>query len=1185
MKLSEVVLDTAVLANDLGRVKQALVQCAAIINSKNIQGALHLAARNGYLEIVKVLCEHQANETLINSDGDTPFHTAYRFEQLEVGQYLLDRQLQERFSKITEEFKALLLAAQCAFMKARSKSELQVVLEHWMKIITKVEVHKKIKLDLVENDDSLLQIDENISKESGESNKKNTICNNNNNNNDNVNKKVELINIISYCLEQLSEVYLQMANLPLKEYGLTSEKFHLRVQELQFKRQEHYVKAAQYSAAAEAVWRQAISQEGKAESNFFYQQQQRIQIRFMREQVDIQDNLPNLPALQTPAYRLELKTLRENIRQELDNTQLDTKTLLKHLTQGFIKLTREMLQACIDILDKPPCKYAVLGLGSMSRGEMSPYSDLEFAILIEKESESNRNYFRRLTQLLELQVINLGETKLPILSCGTESPTISGFCFDGGGNTPLGKQEIFELIGTPEQLAKFQQPQYFESDIITNNALKTVCLIDGSELLLKAYETAVSAVLNQNINKGIFKKKKLLREEQALQLLCGDLSEFKPDLSKKKEQEGFLTIKRELYRFPCSVIHDLSLFYGVEAKGVWDRTEALYQGKWLSQEGRDQIIRIMNFILRLRLRVHLFYGMEQETIYHETLYQYNWEAERQKNPAEFIDKLYETALPELSKRPFWVSELGWQAIKRFIIDDKVLKELTDLYKVLLPLECIAQVFLDTQGKTALFFKESNFCEDTLLTKGLALRAIYQFEKAAECFEKALAINPNDISALNALGSIQEQLGKTEGRLERLEKALNLTAQKYGKSHPEVATILNNLGNAYHALGRIQEALDYREQAFAIWQKAYGEQHPKVAIAFNNLGESYYELNEIKLAVQCFGAALTIFRKCYGEQHHFVGLSYLNFGMIWCAELNDFQKGIQYYAQALAIFSAQYEECRPHIASCFSNLGETYRALGMREQAISYHKRALSIWFQIFGEYHPRVTRSLIDLGKVYASSGDHREAIQLFEQALAVQNKVYGGQHIEIAETLHSLGVTYYLKSNEVKQAIECHEKALVIRRKFYGEEHYKVALSLNKLAELYHISGKNQQAVDYFEKTIVILKKTNTEKGNLFSEIAMAYATGAEIYRDLGDIPRAITFYKQSLELLLKIYGVQHPRTQLVMQYLNDAQRTLTGEHPLKIYEEQSQVAFFSTASHLNDSDSFVFQQQNVDENNNNLK
>ena len=123
----------------------------------------------------------------------------------------------------------------------------------------------------------------------------------------------------------------------------------------------------------------------------------------------------------------------------------------------YVRLMSALVLECENHLGRPPCDYTVMALGSVARIEATPYSDLEFAIL-HAGSFEDIHYFRVLCYLLQMKVINLGETILPSLAIKElnnfqskkpsdnwfyDSATPRGISFDGAmpwaSKTPLGR--------------------------------------------------------------------------------------------------------------------------------------------------------------------------------------------------------------------------------------------------------------------------------------------------------------------------------------------------------------------------------------------------------------------------------------------------------------------------------------------------------------------------------------------------------------------------------------------------------------------------------------------------------------------------------------------------------------------------------------------------------------------------
>ena len=512
---------------------------------------------------------------------------------------------------------------------------------------------------------------------------------------------------------------------------------------------------------------------------------------------------------QTALYlerRETLKALREAEKTQIQQSE-ETPKILMTFSQSIAILLQEILENGFKLLGKPPCQYTLLGLGSLGRKEMSPYSDLEFALLIKKSSKSNLTYFRQLVQWLELQVIHLGETAIKILDGGYESPVVRGFSFDDGGNTPLGKQGYVELIKTPQELAQFQSERFYQEDLILSNVLRGADLVVGSESLYNEYNHAVQKLLAAPAASSSHP----ICEERALNILRGHLVEFEPRLDRKKEETPIYNIKVELYRLPSFLIAGLADYFGIGEQNTWKKLEALFKKKILSAKGLEHLQKAMAATMNLRIRCHLYYGKECEDVYHSQM---------------------QLKIP------------GKQKQNLFVLTDTDLDQIVEIYRVIFPLHRIFKQLCQTRNFAEL--SKETFYDDSFLAQGEAYAKLHQHDKAKDCYQHALALNPDDTEAMLALAELLWQLAEYEDAQKYSDKALDL-----GKKFNDQAIItraLNLQGLLCAALGDAKKAVGYYEEALKIDKKVYGDEHPDVATDLNNLGSAWKALGDAKKAV-------------------------------------------------------------------------------------------------------------------------------------------------------------------------------------------------------------------------------------------------------------------------------------------------------------------------------------------------
>ena len=206
---------------------------------------------------------------------------------------------------------------------------------------------------------------------------------------------------------------------------------------------------------------------------------------------------------------MQLQQRLQSIRAELQPlTGLHAQQVTTEKMQIFF---RELIQRSMIILGAPPMMevktesyegerevpYAFLSMGSMSFSGMSLYSDLEFVILVEKETPEVIGYFTKLTQILEMLTLFLGET--PPRGFSDDARFQRGLAFDEMGNTPLGfgqdrqgqvrmPQSADLNIKTPADMARMIPPnQGLIGNLIISHALCSANLAFGDPKLFATF--------------------------------------------------------------------------------------------------------------------------------------------------------------------------------------------------------------------------------------------------------------------------------------------------------------------------------------------------------------------------------------------------------------------------------------------------------------------------------------------------------------------------------------------------------------------------------------------------------------------------------------------------------------------------------------------------------------------------
>lgn len=312
----------------------------------------------------------------------------------------------------------------------------------------------------------------------------------------------------------------------------------------------------------------------------------------------------------TSKNRTVLKEIRkaayQSLKRQNENEVKDAFNTLSNKLCGFFKrIVSDALKMC----GPPPCDYSVIALGLMAKGQILPYSDLKFAVIVENDKPSVVSYFRTLSQLIELKVINLGETECSVLLGNRSSPS-NGFCMNSAGKTALGKRGLYELIATPAKLAGYQTIQWMSYDPDLVGVMNNVLRIAGDWELLKKYLVARA--------RTFIKKEEFLGGNWGRQLgymiLARNVKALQLLLAKTKDISQPVDLVK-MYELLGQVIDGLGLYYGMQGRNILVQIDQLVNKKKISEDFSKKLKRALALMQSLCSEAQFFYKSNKGT-YH-----------------------------------------------------------------------------------------------------------------------------------------------------------------------------------------------------------------------------------------------------------------------------------------------------------------------------------------------------------------------------------------------------------------------------------------------------------------------------------------------------------------------------------------------------------------------------------------
>ena len=294
---------------------------------------------------------------------------------------------------------------------------------------------------------------------------------------------------------------------------------------------------------------------------------------------------------------------------------------------------RNVCHYCINVSGPPPCKYAIAGMGSLARTEITPYSDFEHVILLEVQTnyEQHLEYFRWLSVIFHVIILNVQETIIPSLNIkhlndkSSEmgdwfyDSNVRGVSFDGmmahACKFPLGRTQptknkpwTTELIKPVDEMLK-----YLSSDVSLKNGyhlsdiLMETCFVYGDPNLHVQFENGIKVhIKSKAVDQRHIEIKTQVEEDLDKYAIRHILINLRP--------KHILNVKQLFYRTSTLFIAALGKILGAQSTSSFDIIDELAEQRKISDYAKQHLSFAVAISCELRLSVYMNENSQHDNI-------------------------------------------------------------------------------------------------------------------------------------------------------------------------------------------------------------------------------------------------------------------------------------------------------------------------------------------------------------------------------------------------------------------------------------------------------------------------------------------------------------------------------------------------------------------------------------------
>ena len=770
---------------------------------------------------------------------------------------------------------------------------------------------------------------------------------------------------------------------------------------------------------------------------------------------------------------LKLSETINKTKEEIENQKIKTiKNLQEKISSDYTKIMAEIMFYCQTVMGNTPCTFALIGMGSLARKEITPYSDFEHIMVLEENCQQRPDYknvldyFRWLSVIFQIILINLQETIVPSVDIESfktikngkkenwfyDEITTRGICFDGmmphACKFPLGqsllsdetKQYKTELIKPVDKMLEYlTSHQDLKNGYHLKNILMKLCYVGGDKIIFQNFRKKVYEVLD---NQSQGEKNKEIKK-----LLTDDLDNFATRSNFLKHTSKSFNIKKDFYRSTTIFISALGQVENIHASSCFDIIEALAEKKVINDKLKSKLMYAVAIACELRLTRYM----------------------KQKRQDDEIKSL----------------KSRQDAVEALLEHIKV-ADLITYFQIAYALQCNVSKQFD--------LKKVHFYSDPKLLNCKLYYCLGHFENFVQFAKENKATKYSPASRLQSADEILSQLEK-ETKLDRNQK--NFTVWNYDHILKESnLDIIYNFGRELRNSKNNDDAKEIFEQLVELvtpTNKQIKNKTRKATSPNNKVDKNKYKLKILEQIAYC----------CMDLQKPADALNYL-------------QQSLEIYKKASLDMTLD-----TNVATTLNNIGNCFMDMHKPADALDYSQQSLKIWEKASLDIasDTNVAMTLNNIGLCFMDMHKLADALDYLQQSVKIYKKVSLDIVLDgnVADMLNNIGSCFiYMHKpadalDYLKQSLKIYEKASVDIA-----SDTSVALTLNNLGLCFMGIHKPADALDYLQRSLKIYKKASLDVVS-DTDVAMVLDSIGTCFRNMHKPAEALDYLQQSLKIYEK--------------------------------------------------------------------